>query len=79
MWDMPGSLGVATAAAKIYEADEAVGAVCHGPTALVDVKVSDGSHLVAGKEVALFTHAEEEKVGLTDTVPFLLQSKFEEL
>ena len=78
MWDMPGSSGVAGAAAKIYEAGGAVGAVCHGPAALVDVKLSDGSYLIAGKEVAVFTNSEEKKVELTGTVPFLLQSKFEE-
>ena len=78
MWDMPGSESVASAAAKIYEAGGAVGAVCHGPAALVDVKLSDGSYLVAGKEVAIFTNSEEEKVELTDAVPFLLESKFEE-
>ncbi|MDB4673698.1 hypothetical protein OAF27_02675, partial [Verrucomicrobiales bacterium] len=44
----------------------------------VDVKLSDGSYLVAGKEVAIFTNSEEEKVELTDAVPFLLESKFEE-
>ena len=55
-----------------------MGAVCHGPAALVNVKLSEGTFLVAGKDVATFTNAEEEAVGLTKVVPFLLASKLEE-
>jgi putative intracellular protease/amidase len=40
--------------------------------------LSDGSYLVAGKEVAGFTNEEEAASGLTDIVPFLLEDKLEE-
>lgn len=56
---------------EFWEADKVVAAVCHAPAVLYDVKLSDGSLLVAGKEVTAFTNAEEEQVGLTDAVPFL--------
>jgi putative intracellular protease/amidase len=36
--------------------------------------LSDGSPLVAGKRLAAFTDAEEEAVGLTNVVPYLLAS-----
>jgi len=55
-----------------------VGAVCHGPMGLVNVKV-DGEHLVKGKKVACFTDSEEAAVKLTDVVPFLLESRMKEL
>jgi len=42
------------------------------------VRLSDGSYLVAGKDVSAFTNSEEEKVGLTEVVPFLLATKLEE-
>jgi len=51
-----------------------VGAVCHGPAALVNVKLSDGAYLVAGKNVGAFTDAEERAVQLDKVVPFLLAS-----
>jgi len=63
---------------RVYEAGGVVAAVCHGPSALVDVRLSDGSYLVAGKEVAAFTNEEEEAVGLARVVPFLLESKLAE-
>ena len=78
MWDFPDDEAVQKAARELYEAGAPVGAVCHGPAALVNVKLSDGSYLVAGKEVSAFTNDEEEKVGLTKVVPFLLASKLEE-
>ena len=73
MWDFSQSKDVATLATKIYERGGAVGAVCHGPAALVNVKLADGSLLVKGRKVAGFTNAEEAAVQLTDVVPYLLQ------
>jgi putative intracellular protease/amidase len=78
MWDFPDDPSVQKFAREIYEAGAPVGAVCHGPAALVNVKLSDGTFLVAGKEVSAFTNSEEEKVGLTNVVPFLLATKLEE-
>lgn len=78
MWDFPDDAAVQKFARAIYEAGSPVGAVCHGPAALVNVKLSDGRYLVADKEVSAFTNSEEEKVGLAGVVPFLLASKLEE-
>lgn len=77
VWDFPDSESLQKVTAGIYENNGAVGAVCHGPAALVNVKLSDGSHLIAGKKTAVFTNSEEEAVKLTETVPFLLQTAFE--
>ncbi|MEU6083397.1 type 1 glutamine amidotransferase domain-containing protein [Streptomyces sp. NPDC047108] len=78
MWDFPDDAVLAGIARDIYEAGGVVAAVCHGPAALVNLTLSDGSYLVAGKEVAAFTNSEEEAAELTDEVPFALQSKLEE-
>lgn len=77
VWDFPDSAAIQKVTSKIYESGGAVGAVCHGPAALVNVKLADGSHLIAGKKTAVFTNSEEEAVSLTKTVPFLLQTAFE--
>jgi putative intracellular protease/amidase len=78
MWDFPDNPEIAEIAAKIYEQNGVVAAVCHGPAALVNVKLSDGSWLVDGKEVAAFTNEEEEVKNLTSVVPFLLEDKLTE-
>ncbi|MFJ4963561.1 type 1 glutamine amidotransferase domain-containing protein [Streptomyces sp. NPDC088729] len=78
MWDFPGATGLTRIARAVYEAGGAVAAVCHGPAGLVELTLSDGSYLVDGKNVAAFTNTEEAAAGLTDIVPFLLQSTLEE-
>lgn len=77
MWDFPESEAIRNLVPKIYESGGVVGAVCHGPAALVNVKLADGSVLVAGKKTSVFSNSEEEASGLTDTVPFLLQTAYE--
>jgi len=71
----PGNTAVQRVASAIYEQGGVVSAVCHGPAALVDVKLSNGDYLVAGKRLAAFTNSEERAVGLHTTVPFLLADK----
>lgn len=72
MWDFPDASTLADIAAQIYERGGVVGAVCHGPAALVNVTLSDGAPLVRGKNVAAFTNDEERAAGLAEVVPFLL-------
>lgn len=78
MWDFPDSEGIARLAAEIYEAGGIVGAVCHGPAGLVNLKLSDGHYLVAGKRLAAFTDDEERAVNLQGVVPFLLASTLQQ-
>lgn len=79
MWDFPGAKAFADAATQIYERGGIVGAVCHGPAVLVSVRLSSGVLLVAGKRVSAFTNDEERAVKLDRVVPFLLQSRLQEL
>jgi putative intracellular protease/amidase len=62
----------------VYNAGKPVGAVCHGPLALPQCNKADGTPLVAGGAVTGFSNAEEAASGLTDAVPFLLESKLVE-
>ncbi|NVM90550.1 putative intracellular protease/amidase [Variovorax sp. SG517] len=78
MWDFPASADVSRVTREIYEAGGVVGAVCHGPAALVNVKLSNGTYLVAGKNVSAFTDDEERAVQLDEVVPFLLASTLEQ-
>ena len=79
MWDFPTSASVRAMTSAIYSRGGVAAAVCHGPAAFVNLKLPDGSVMVADKKVAVFTNAEEEAVGLTEEVPFLLQTAFEDM
>jgi len=45
--------------AAFYEAEKPVAALCHGVSALMDVKLADGSYLIAGKTMTGFANVEE--------------------
>jgi len=77
MVDMPEHPLLKKVIADTYERGGVVGAVCHGPVSLLNVKLSDGSYLVNGKNIAAFTNAEEESYAAID-VPFLLQTALTE-
>ncbi|MFI2811390.1 type 1 glutamine amidotransferase domain-containing protein [Microbulbifer zhoushanensis] len=78
MWDLPDHTGVQAAIRDMYEAGKVVGAVCHGPAAFVNVKLSNGEWLVDGKTLSAFTDEEERAVEKDGIVPFLLASKLKE-
>ncbi len=78
MWDFPDDRDLARLGRDIYEGDGVVAAVCHGPAALVDLTLSNGSYLVEGKEFSAFTNAEEAAVHLTEALPFRLQTALED-
>ncbi|GGO69728.1 type 1 glutamine amidotransferase domain-containing protein [Bowmanella pacifica] len=61
----------------IWENRGVISGVCHGPAAFVDVKLSDGSYLVAGKKVNGFTNQEEAAFGKKwkKDFAFLLEDK----
>lgn len=74
MWDLAQDATLGALLARAYERGGVVAAVCHGPAALVNVRLSNGQYLVAGKRLAAFTNAEEAAVGLDKIVPFALES-----
>ena len=78
MWDFPDDQGLALLGASIYEAGGVVGAVCHGPAALVNLKLSDGRYLIEGKRIAAFTDDEERAVELQAVVPFMLATTLQQ-
>ena len=76
MWGLPNrAISARHRAHASTTTDGIVSAVCHGPAALVNLKLPNGHYLVAGKKVTSFTNEEEAAVHNTHEVPFLLQSK----
>ncbi len=78
MWDFPLDPGTHKIIRGVYESGGVVAAVCHGPAALINVQLTDGKFLVHTKKVTGFTNSEEDSVGLTSEVPFLLETALKE-
>jgi len=78
MWDMPDNVTSIALIEAFVKADKPVGGVCHAPAAFVNVRGKDGEYLVKGKRVTGFSNAEEDAVGLTAVVPFLLEDRLKE-
>ncbi|KAF9534872.1 ThiJ/PfpI [Crepidotus variabilis] len=66
-------------ASDFWNDGKIVSAVCHGPGALVGAKDSSGKSIFYGRKFTGFSNAEEEASGFTKDVPFLLESKIQEL
>lgn len=75
MWDLAEDPNSVKLIESFFAAGKHVAIVCHSPAALRHVKTPDGKPLVQGKEVTGFTNGEEEEVGLTKVVPFLVEDE----
>jgi putative intracellular protease/amidase len=78
MFDLATSSSTHALINEFYAANKVVSAVCHGPAALVHVRLPDGKYLVQDQPVTGFSNAEEEQVGLAQAMPFLLEDALTE-
>lgn len=79
MFDYPNNPKLAAIIQGTLDADKPVAAVCHGPAVFVGVTDDNGESILKGRKVSAFTNAEEDAVGLSDDMPFMLETKLEEL
>ena len=73
LWDLTTDTDSIALIEAFVKADKPVASVCHAPSVLLNVKLSNGEYWVKGKKVTGFSNTEEEAVQLTDIVPFLLE------
>lgn len=71
--DLASNEDFAALSAAHYEAGGIIGAVCHGPAALLPITLSTGEALIADKSVTGFTREEEIDYGTIVDIPFLLE------
>ncbi|MCS4293863.1 putative intracellular protease/amidase [Comamonas sp. BIGb0152] len=79
LWDLANDATSIALLEAFERAGKPLGLVCHAPGALIQVKAANGQPLVAGRRVTGFTNSEEEAVGLTAVVPFLIEDVFTRL
>ncbi|CAG9202276.1 Putative intracellular protease/amidase [Paraburkholderia sabiae] len=78
MWDLTNDKDSIALIESFYNAGKPVAAVCHGPCVLLKATYQ-GQPLVKGKRVTCFTNDEEEAVGLTKVMPFLVEDELKRL
>jgi putative intracellular protease/amidase len=73
LWDLAEDKDSIEIIETLYRSGKPVAFVCHAPGVLRHVKAADGSPLVKDKKVTGFKNTEEDGVGLTNVVPFLVE------
>lgn len=75
MFDFPDNPDIQRVARVVYQNGGVIGAVCHGPAALLNVTLDDGERLLAGRRATGFTNAEELFLlkNARELFPYLLQ------
>ena len=79
LWDLAEDKHSVRLIEDTLRAGKPVALVCHAPGVLRHVTNEDGTPLVQGRPVTGFTNTEEEAVGLTGVVPFLVEDELKKL
>lgn len=75
MWDFPDNEKLQEISRKIYESGGVISAVCHGSSALLNIRLPEGNYLIHDKQVTGFSNMEENMTLLKDQLPFLLEDE----
>lgn len=75
LWDLAEDPDSIKLIESFLQAEKPVALVCHAPGALRHVQGADGRPVVEGKRVTGFTNTEEDGVGLSKVVPFLVEDE----
>jgi putative intracellular protease/amidase len=73
LWDLAEDASSIALIESMFGAGKPVAAVCHAPAAFRHAKTAAGNPMVQDRAVTGYTNAEEEAVGLTRVVPFLVE------
>lgn len=75
LWDLHNDENSIKLIEQFAAADKPVASVCHAPAVLLKAKKANGDALIAGKRVTGFSNSEEDAVGLSDVVPYMLEDE----
>ncbi|MFN4291071.1 MAG: type 1 glutamine amidotransferase domain-containing protein [Permianibacter sp.] len=75
MFDLAHSAAMARLLREFRQQQKFIAAVCHGPAAFIEARDEHGIPLVHNRKLTAFSNAEEDAVGLTSAMPFLLETE----
>lgn len=78
LWDLAEDQNSISLIERTLQANKPVALVCHAPGVLRHVEDAEGRSIVEGKTVTGFSNSEEDAVGLTEIVPFLVEDMLKE-
>jgi putative intracellular protease/amidase len=79
LWDLAEDQDSVNLIQATLRSGKPIALVCHAPGVLRHVEAEDGTPLVQGRRVTGFTNSEEDGVGLTEVVPFLVEDELKKL
>lgn len=75
LWDLYNDAASVKLIEQFIAQNKPVATVCHASAVLLNAKTSQGEAIVKNRKVTGFSNTEEEAVGLTDIVPYLLEDE----
>lgn len=78
LWDLAEDTDSTRLLEEANKAGKVIGAVCHAPAIFRRPESPNGDYFVRGRAVTGFSNSEEEAVGLTGVVPFLVEDMLRE-
>ena len=75
MWDLADNKTLKKLLEAFNEKNKPIGAVCHGVVGLLSLQNEKGESWIKGKQLTCFSNSEEKLSGLTELVPFLLETR----
>ena len=75
LWDLTNDVDSIHLIEHFWKSKKPIATVCHSPSVLLNVKDDKGIYLIKGKNITGFSNSEEDAVGLTKVVPFLLEDE----
>ncbi|WP_266033915.1 type 1 glutamine amidotransferase domain-containing protein [Brucella intermedia] len=79
LWDLANDAHSIALIETAVKAGTPLGLVCHAPGALIKATGAKGQPLVEDRKVTGFSNSEEDAVGLTSVVPFLVEDELKRL
>lgn len=79
VFDMPYNLALHNTLFDFDRSGKIIASVCHAPAVFAGMYDEHGTPFIKGRKVAAFTDSEEQAVGASDNVPFLLESRLKAL